>query len=816
MWTAAIAVLGIAAGSLVVPAEARELPAVALGQSHENPTVTPRIVNGRAPRTGEIAAYVLLDLNGSQCGGTLVDLTHIVTAGHCLVDSAGQPNVTSSQIITLWSNSGGAATSGAGGRVKSIAVHPNYDFPDNDVAVLTLVDPISGATPMPIADSETSDELLEEGEPVTSVGYGDTSWAGNLSPTMLVADLTVIPDSVCADRNKSYSLDGVTVWGLGRNTSSSVCAIGVKSGKFVDACQGDSGGPLFADGYLLGVVSGGFGCAGVDAGGPMAKPTVGGYTRLSVFRDWLSAVGVDLDAGESETSGVWNAKLSDIGTEHGKKYVDITWDPPIGLADEVESYRVMINHDWRPQRWMSLETERTKARLRGLVAGRTYTAIVQADVGDDYGMPTALRLEVPGNPVVDWVVSLGDSFISGEAGKWAGNTDALGGRDEINTSDRAYYDSQHGETIEECHRSQSALIHIGVARSMNFACSGAITISKESGGIWKPGIDAVERPDIDLGKFGPAVGQTKLLEDFARNNSVKMVVLSIGGNNFFFSRIVTDCLFAYMDRGSAGCRNDPELNDLLSPAWSSRVKVEIEVAITNIILAMRSAGYDNSEWTLVQHLYPRPIAYPKDMRYVERTVTNSRYRQYHGGCGMSDADILWADDTVLPTVNKTAKEAAAAARERFPDLRLVQMDTTDAFKGHELCNKNVYRVDSWQSEDRKGVDTWRDRDAADKSEWMKEIEISRIGDVTLEESFHPNFWGQLALRACMRELWNGGDIVGGGTCSPLQGRNARGEPAMKFELKPELTFLDPPAPPGTENLGEGGEAGEGRGLGRGR
>lgn len=324
---------------------------------------------------------------------------------------------------------------------------------------------------------------------------------------------------------------------------------------------------------------------------------------------------------------------------------------------------------------------------------------------------------------------------------------------------------------------------------MNFACSGAITVSTYEDGVWKPGIDAVQRPDVNLGKFGPAVGQTKLLEDFARENTVAMVVLSIGGNNFFFSRIVRDCLFAYLDRSPTGCRNDPELNALLSPAWSSRVKVEIEDAITNIILAMRNAGYDNSEWTLVQHLYPRPIAYPKDMRYPETTVLNDMYRQYNGGCGMSDLDILWADDTVLPTINNTAKEAAAAAKARFPDLRLVQMDTTNAFKGHELCHKNVYRVDSSNREDRKGVETWRDPDAADKSEWMKEIDISRIGDVTLEESFHPNFWGQLALRNCMRKLWNGGDIVSGGKCSPLMGRNERGEPEMRFEPDPLLTFL---------------------------
>src|SRR3954466_2726150 len=61
-----------------------------------------------------------------------------------------------------------------------------------------------------------------------------------------------------------------------------------------------------------------------------------------------------------------------------------------------------------------------------------------------------------------WIVSVGDSAISGEAGRWAGNTngssnnvDALGAG--------AYYDnaSHTAETISGCHRSRSAEVYIG-------------------------------------------------------------------------------------------------------------------------------------------------------------------------------------------------------------------------------------------------------------------------------------------------------------------------------------------------------------------
>ena len=90
-----------------------------------------------------------------------------------------------------------------------------------------------------------------------------------------------------------------------------------------------------------------------------------------------------------------------------------------------------------------------------------------------------------------WVVSLGDSYISGEAGRWAGNSnsspslvDALGGA--------AYLDNanQTAETVSGCHRASSAPVHIGDGvPTLNLACSGAKTSSTASSGSTKPGLD---------------------------------------------------------------------------------------------------------------------------------------------------------------------------------------------------------------------------------------------------------------------------------------------------------------------------------------
>ena len=86
------------------------------------------------------------------------------------------------------------------------------------------------------------------------------------------------------------------------------------------------------------------------------------------------------------------------------------------------------------------------------------------------GAPQA-RAEGPGVGT-PYAVSLGDSYISGEAGRWAGNTNESSSKiDALGSS--AYDDnaSGNGELIEGCHRSRSAEVHFGGGvEGENLAC----------------------------------------------------------------------------------------------------------------------------------------------------------------------------------------------------------------------------------------------------------------------------------------------------------------------------------------------------------
>ena len=76
-----------------------------------------------------------------------------------------------------------------------------------------------------------------------------------------------------------------------------------------------------------------------------------------------------------------------------------------------------------------------------------------------------------------WVVSVGDSYISGEGGRWAGNSNNSSSSVDAG-GPSAYHDntSATAEQIVRCHRSTAAEIHIGGGiNSLNLACSGAKT-----------------------------------------------------------------------------------------------------------------------------------------------------------------------------------------------------------------------------------------------------------------------------------------------------------------------------------------------------
>lgn len=398
-------------------------------------------------------------------------------------------------------------------------------------------------------------------------------------------------------------------------------------------------------------------------------------------------------------------------------------------------------------------------RMRRLVASG---AVMAAALGGWIGaIATPARADGPGVGAVT-VVTLGDSYISGEGGRWAGNTNTSSSNvDALGST--AYYDNatNTAETISGCHRSKAAEAFVGGGvAGANLACSGARTYT-QTGSSFKPGIDFY---DDGAGHQG----QAKMLQTYAATHNVKMVVLSIGGNNFNFADIVQSCITDFLLSPSWWpnyCYDDSSVSANFTASNVTTQTNAIKGAIQNVRTAMANAGYTSAMYTVLVQNYMSPIPLGSGFRYSQSGYT----RQSTGGCGFWNTDANWANNTALPTINGAVANAAAAVGANVKTMNL-----TTAFNGRRLCENTVGLLEE------KGLANWTVTGAVDKTEWITQVRtVSTVfGPYQVQESLHPNYWGELALRNCVRQAYNGGAPRGGACTIASTGKNAQGEPNM--------------------------------------
>jgi len=339
------------------------------------------------------------------------------------------------------------------------------------------------------------------------------------------------------------------------------------------------------------------------------------------------------------------------------------------------------------------------------------------------GAPAAPVAASPGNGPAT-IVSLGDSFISGEAGRWNGNSDSSW-RSRRGT-DRAYrstwwggwyYDKNAvypGTAGNGCHRSDVAPIlsnSIPVANKINLACSGAETENI-----------------IDQSYKGEAP-QAAQLAAVAQSNDVEMIVLSIGGNDLGFSDIIVACALQFSTSPSAipnYCEDDQQpLVDAAMPTAMAGVSNSIDA----IRATMSAQGYTAADYRFVLVSYPSPIPRGDEIRYRESGYS----RLTDGGCPFWDNDATWARDGLVPQISDNLRAVATAQGVEF-------LDYSDAFQGNENCSDQAVRAP------RRGGPNGA------TAEWSRWIGSGLLqGD--LEESAHPNAYGQQALGTCLSLLW---------------------------------------------------------------
>ncbi|MFE7515602.1 GDSL-type esterase/lipase family protein [Streptomyces sp. NPDC057540] len=313
------------------------------------------------------------------------------------------------------------------------------------------------------------------------------------------------------------------------------------------------------------------------------------------------------------------------------------------------------------------------------------------------------------------VVAMGDSYISGEAGRWQGNS--LTNSGSRNGTDRAWtgsaYDPSrvYGATAGGCHRSDTSEVRSAgpIATSLiNLACSGATTknvFRASQGGQSYKG----EAPQADQ------------LAAVAAANDVELIALSIGGNDLGFADVITTCATDYIVWYSY-CHDDQQAE---VDARIDGVMADVGRSVDEIRAVMTAAGYAASDYRIVLQSYPSPLPRAAENRYAESGWT----RTNTGGCPFWNADADWARDSLVPQLAARLKGVATAKGVQFLDLR-------DALQGREVCAKASRQV------------TATAPPSATTSEWARWID-SQSTQGLVQESMHPNAYGQQALGRCL-------------------------------------------------------------------
>jgi lysophospholipase L1-like esterase len=313
------------------------------------------------------------------------------------------------------------------------------------------------------------------------------------------------------------------------------------------------------------------------------------------------------------------------------------------------------------------------------------------------------------------IVSLGDSFISGEAGRWLGNSDTYtGSRDG---TDRAYdpdtgdYDPEKidGSSYDDgCDRSDVSEIHsaaalVKVDQYINLACSGATTDA-----IWN--------------SFKGEPPQEKQLAAVASSSQVQAIVLSIGGNDLDVSGMLESCGedFIY---GLGHCNEDSDMQKRLEKNLPD-MSANVARALDHIRGVMQADHYADDSYRIILQSYPSTLPDSKHIRYQDES--EERYKK--GGCPFYNDDLDWIRDSMTGQISDALDKVAASTKVNLLDLR-------DALSGREVCATTTNLVD-----DEHPV-------SPVTSEWGRFVAGHDQG--TSQESLHPNAIAQPALGYCL-------------------------------------------------------------------
>ncbi|MGH8222113.1 MAG: trypsin-like serine protease [Woeseiaceae bacterium] len=259
----------------IAAAEARTLPDGKRAGERTEGKIVNGVTTGAYPSAGALLRGALAASAGTWCSGTLIGPQTFLTAAHCVDDDPDEG------MYHVYLQHGGIFA------LNEVTVHPDYDFPHADLAVLRLAAAVEGIAPTPLNGLQ-----VPPGHRGDIVGYGR---AGGLAQDYGIKRVGSVQIAPC----EPHRPESLLCWDF----DDPVGAAGLDS----NTCNADSGGPL----YLQRGADKPLELAGVTSGGSQSDCLAGDHSYdvdVAQFSAWITdTANGDLRASVGDGLPLWGS-----------------------------------------------------------------------------------------------------------------------------------------------------------------------------------------------------------------------------------------------------------------------------------------------------------------------------------------------------------------------------------------------------------------------------------------------------------------------------------------------------------------------------